>query len=272
MKRSRFNLRILAASLVVTAAFIPTRPARAIADYISPRNADIDARGAASVRVIAGAGELRIEGRSGISQVRVRGTARASSRSRLDAVRLIAERQGDVVYIKADIPDGSGCFWRGNWGDNAGLDLVIEVPQSLALDVDDGSGGATFFNVGALKLSDGSGDIEVRGAKGAVAIKDGSGNMTIQNVEGSVHISDGSGNISATNVVGDFTVDDDGSGDIDITGVGGTVKVGNDGSGNIAVDRVAGDFIVDHKGSGGIRSRGVRGRIEIPERHRRNGY
>jgi hypothetical protein len=205
--------------------------------------------------------------------VQVRGTARATSRNRLQDIRLIAERRGDVVYIKSDMPDESGSgFWnigRDDW--NLQLDLVIEVPQNLALDVEDGSGEAKFVNVGPMRLSDGSGGLDINGVKGDLEVEDGSGDLIIENVEGKVRVSDGSGEIRAKNIVGDFVVDEDGSGNIDVAGVGGSMRVEEDGSGGIDVDRVAGDFTVDHKGSGSIRSSGVRGKIDIPDRHRRRG-
>jgi hypothetical protein len=249
MMRSRFILRsAIALAIVVTAAFIPVR-AHAIGDVTSPRNAEIDARGAKTIQVIAGAGDLRIEGRTGISQVQVRGTARASSRRRLDDIKLVAERRGDVVYIKADIPENNGFFSR-DWNDNMALDLVIEVPQSVALDVEDGSGDSKFTNVGPLKLVDGSGGIEIRGAKGNVSVEDGSGEMVIENVEGSVRVTDGSGGITASNIGGDFIVEEDGSGSIDVS-------------------HIAGNFTVEEKGSGSISSSDVKGKIDIPERHRR---
>lgn len=250
MMRSRFTRRsAIALAIVVTAAFIPVR-AHALGDLTSPRNASVDARGAKTIQVIAGAGDLRIEGRAGISQVQVHGTARASSRGRLDDIKLIAERRGDVVYIKADIPENNGGFFSRDWNDNMSLDLVIEVPQSVALDVEDGSGDSKFTNVGPLKLVDGSGGIEIRGARGNVSVQDGSGDMVIENVEGSVRITDGSGGISASNVGGDFIVEEDGSGSIDVS-------------------HIAGKFTVEEKGSGSISSRDVKGKIDIPERHRR---
>lgn len=275
MTRSKSIFRTgLAAAFIVTAAFIPGRPARAsvVDDYTAPRDADIDARGAKSVEVRAGAGSLRIEGRPGISQVQVRGTARASSRNRLADIKLIAERHGDVVYIKADMPEDNGTgFWnavRGDWG-NMQLDLVIEVPQSLSLDVEDGSGDAKFANIGPMKLTDGSGELSIIGVKGDLTVEDGSGSMTIENVEGRVRVTDGSGEITAKNIVGDFIVEEDGSGSIEVAGVGGNMRIEEDGSGSIDVDRIAGDFTVDHKGSGSIRSSGVRGKTDIPDRHRR---
>lgn len=260
----------LVGPLVVTAAFIPVR-ARA-QDYTAPRDAQIDARGARMVEIEAASGSLRVEGMPGLTQVRVKGTARASDRSRLADIKLIAERRGNVVFIKADIPDNHNRGWdaidRDNWVMQ--LNLVIEVPVTLPLEVSDGSGESEFNNVGALSLTDGSGEINIRGAKGNVEINDGSGTVDINGVEGNVRIRDGSGEIRARNVTGDFTVTDDGSGSIDVVGVGGTMRVQNDGSGSIDVSRIAGDFVVDEGGGGSVRYDTVKGRVSVPERGRRS--
>ena len=269
MKSARLFRLAATLCLIVAASFIPRR-VHAYEDYTSPRNADVNAAGARSIRIEAAAGILKVEGRAGITQVRVRGTARTNRRNLLDNIKLIAERRGDEVFIKADMPDNNGRFWdRGRDYDELGLDLVIEVPNSLPLDVSDGSGEAEFVNTGALEFSDGSGEVVVRGARGDVRISDGSGNITIEGVQGSVRVEDGSGQIRARDVTGNFTVGDDGSGDIQVSGVGGTILVENDGSGNIDVDRVAGDFEVTHDGSGSIRYETVKGSVRIPDRKRR---
>jgi hypothetical protein len=268
MNRASVGFRAALTGLfIVTAAFIPRR-ACALDDYTSPRNADVNVAGAKSIRIDAAAGILKVQGRQGLDQVHVRGTARADRKNRLDGIRLIAERRGDEIYIKADMPDDRD-GWRGDW-DNMALDLVIEVPTSLPLDVDDGSGEAEFNNTGALELEDGSGEIWVRAAHGDVRITDGSGNITIEGVDGSVRVSDGSGNVRGRDITGNFTVEEDGSGDIDVSSVGGTMRVENDGSGNIDVDRVSGDFVVDHDGGGNIRYDTVKGSVRIPDRKRRS--
>lgn len=241
--------------------------AHAQGGYTSPRNADVETRGVRQVKIEAGAGSLRVEGRTGLSQVRVRGIARASSRDRLGDIKLTAERRGDVVFIRAEIPDGN---WNGwNSGNHyLGLDLVIEVPQSLSLDAEDGSGDASFINVGALSLTDGSGEVEIRGARGSVVVEDGSGTIDIDGVEGNLRVRDGSGDIRARNVTGDMTVDTDGSGEINVSGVGGTMRVANDGSGSIDVDRIGGNFIVESDGAGSIDYASVKGTVSIPQRRR----
>jgi DUF4097 and DUF4098 domain-containing protein YvlB len=238
-------------------------------NYSAPRNAVVDASGARTVEVEAAAGSLRVEGKPGLRQVQVTGTARASSQQFLNQIRLIAERRGDVVFIKADIPDHE---WRNNYDNySAALDLVIEVPQGINADVSDGSGDAKVFNVGSLDAKDGSGDFSVDGAAGAVRIVDGSGQLTIENVGGDISVSDGSGEIELRNVMGSFTVESDGSGNIYATDVRGSVIVESDGSGNIEVNKVGRDFKVDSKGSGSIDYASVTGQVDVPERHRGRG-
>ena len=247
-----------------------TAYAQSYGDYTAPRNALVDAAGARSVEVEAGAGSLRIEGKAGLRQVQVTGTARSSSQRFLSEIRLIAERRGDVVFIKADIPDhDSGFRDRDNW--SAALDLVIQVPQGINAEVSDGSGEAKILNVGALEASDGSGDFSVEGAS-SVHITDGSGNLRIENVGGDVTVSDGSGEIDVRNVTGSFTVETDGSGSIIATDVRGSVIVENDGSGEIEVNKVGRDFRVENKGSGSIDYTAVSGQVNIPDRrHGRRG-
>jgi hypothetical protein len=270
MTSSRPGFRIAAAAaLIVAASFIPTK-AKAYEDYTSPRNADVNAAGARSIRIEAEGGILKVEGRAGITQVRIRGTAVSNRRNLLDDIKLIAERRGDEVFIKADIPDDDGYWNRRRDNDQMMLDLIIEVPNSIPLDVSDGSGEAEFLNTAALEFSDGSGEIRIRGGRGDVRISDGSGSIIIEGVQGTVRVSDGSGSIRARDVTGDFIVREDGSGDINVSSIGGTMRVENDGSGSIDVDRVAGDFVVDSDGSGSISFDTVKGRVRIPEKKRRS--
>jgi hypothetical protein len=261
--------RAAALFFIVAAAFIPVK-SKGQNDYKEPRNADVDARGARRARIEAGAGNLKVQGRSGINEVQVRGTARADRRGDLADIKLVAERRGDEVFIKVDIPDDNREGWRlsGNYR-NMALDLVIEVPSSLELDVDDGSGEAEFVNTGRITLEDGSGEVTIRGTHGDVHVEDGSGNITIDGADGDVRISDGSGEIRVTNVTGDLIVEEDGSGNIVAKDIGGSARVENDGSGNIDVDGIAGNFVVQSDGSGGIHYDTVKGSVDIPNRKRR---
>ncbi len=234
--------------------------------YTALRNAVVDANGARVVEVEASAGTLRVEGRAGLRQVQVRGTARSSSRELLGQIKMIAERRGDVVFIKSEMPDEE---WRSNRDNHsAALDLVIEVPQGMNAEIADGSGELEIVNVGSLELTDGSGEITIAGAGGGVSITDGSGQIRIENVRGDVRVSDGSGDINVRNVAGSFTVKTDGSGGISADDIRGSVIVENDGSGEIDATKVGQAFTVESKGGGSIRYSQVSGQVDIPERHR----
>lgn len=226
----------------------------------------VDAAGAKSIEVEAGAGILRVEGQPGLRHVQVTGTARSSSQQFLTGIKLIAERRGDVVFIKADIPNDGRSYNDDNY--SASLDLVVEVPQGIHADVTDGSGDTKIANVGSLDATDGSGSFSVIGAAGSVRITDGSGDLTIENIGGDVKVNDGSGDINVRNVTGSFTVESDGSGGIYATDVRGSIIVQNNGSGSIEVNKVGKDFRVESKGSGSIDYADVSGQVDIPERHR----
>jgi DUF4097 and DUF4098 domain-containing protein YvlB len=226
--------------------------------YEEPREAVLDAAGADQLRVEAVAGSLRIEGREGLTNVQIHGTACASSKDMLKDIKLETDRHRDTLEVVAKIPDSSG--WRDS---QAHLDLVIEVPRSLALDVQDGSGSATFRNVGALSLKDGSGEIDIRDAGGSVEITDGSGEVELVGVEGDVWISDGSGELDIRKVTGELTIEQDGSGEITIEDVGGNVEIGEDGSGGIIISRVGGSVSIDEDGSGSIDVSHVTGDLRV---------
>lgn len=213
--------------------------------YERPIDLNIGAAGAQSARISVGAGSLRIEGGAGDAVV-ITGRACASSADRLEGMVLHAGLEGDRVEIETEVPDD----WSWSGGKYAYFDLEIHVPGTLPLEVADGSGDAEIRDVASLEMSDGSGSLDIRGVAGDVRVDDGSGDVEIVGAGGDVEIRDGSGNL-------------------EIRDVGGTLRVRSDGSGNIVADGVRGDFRVDSDGSGSIRYDDVSGRVDIPERKRR---
>ncbi len=185
----------------------PGIPSVAAADcpHKAPREAVVDASGARSVRVEAGSGSLRVEGRDGQAAVEARGTACASDAAVLEQIQLRVRRQGDVIVVKAEIPERESSW---SWNERAGLDLIVTLPRGLAVEVADGSGDTAVAHVGALRIEDGSGSIDVRNVGGSVTID-----------------RDGSGSIDVSEVKGDFTVTHDGSGGIDHRQVAGQIRI-----------------------------------------------
>jgi len=211
--------------------------------YQARRDQRLDAAGVRTLRVIARAGSLRIDGQAGASAIDVHGTACAGREATLNDIQVRIRRSGSEATVEAEIPDTFN--WLG--GGEARLDLVLEVPPGVSVEVEDGSGEVHIRNVAAAKVSDGSGE------------------MVLEAIAGEVRITDGSGGIEVRDV-GSVVIEEDGSGGISISGVRGNVTVRDDGSGGIAVRDVAGDFTVQDDGSGGITHAAVRGRVRVPSR------
>jgi hypothetical protein len=229
-------------------------------DNTAPRSANVSAAGATRVVVIGRAGSLHVTGRRGAGEVRATGTACASDRESLDRIKLTGTRNGSEVRIEVEIPDWSGIGWH-----ETALDLEVTVPAEVALVVEDGSGDTKIENTGSLEVSDGSGDLDIRGVSGNLRVRDGSGDLTIRDVTGEVTITDGSGDIDLNGAAA-VTVLADGSGGLDVRNVRRNVVVESKGSGELHVADVGGDFRVLHKGSGDIDYERVAGKVDLPRK------
>jgi len=215
--------------------------------------------------ISAAAGDLEIVGVSGSDQAVIRGKACASKESWLEESQ-VNTTAGKHAEIKVDLPNTDG-GWLSFGNSYAWMDLQIEVPQDMVLDVKDSSGDMELRNIAAVQIQDSSGDIEIENARDTVSIRDSSGDIEIDEAEGDVTIeSDSSGDIEANDINGTVLVLKDSSGDIDVTRVSDNFVVERDSSGDITANDVGGDFRVLKDGSGGIRSNGVRGEVQIPNK------
>lgn len=187
-------------------------------DVMGQRAVDLDASGLRLLALTAGAGGLDVRGRPGLDQVRVRGEACASDAELLEEIRLEGRRDGDRAVVRVELPEPGS-------GEDAAMNLTVELPASMAVEIEDGSGASTIRGVGGATVHDGSGSLEVSDVAGSVRIDDGSGSLTIRGVKGTVTISDGSGGISVAGVGGDFVLEDDGSGDVHTDGIAGELIV-----------------------------------------------
>jgi DUF4097 and DUF4098 domain-containing protein YvlB len=212
----------------------------------------------------AGAGSLTVTGREGLTAIEVKAEIVAPhvrdkdmERYLEDSVELTLEKRGDIAVLVSRVRSEGRIF---HFGDNTRVDLTVAVPKSLALDIDDGSGGMVVEDLAAaLRIEDGSGSIRVVGVAGNVRIDDASGDVVIEHVEGDLEIDDGSGGVDISDVTGDVSIDD-GSGEIRVRRVGGTVTVA-DGSGAINIRDVGKDVRLISTGSGGVDVSGVKGRV-----------
>ena len=232
-------------------------------DYSVERKAQASSSGARHIRVENGSGRLIITGKQGVSAVSATAMVRGSSQSAVDAVKLVTERNGDEIIVKTDRPDD-----RWSWHNNVSVDLTVEVPSNLQLDVSDGSGGAQIDNVGPLTVDAGSGGVRISNVNGGADISSGSGGARLSNVHGDVTVSSGSGGITISGVTGSVNVRDAGSGGIHVSQITGSLHLGSIGSGSLNADNIGGDLTLDSKGSGSVSYTNVKGHVSVPKRGR----
>ena len=223
----------------------------------------LDVSNSETLAISAGAGDLDVTGVSGTGQVIIHGRVCASKDLWLEQSN-VTTTSGKHAAIDVNLPD-SDSSWSSFGNSYVWMDLTIEVPEDLTLDVKDSSGDMLLNNIAAVQIRDSSGDIEIEDARGSVSISDSSGDIEIDKVDGDVTIeSDSSGDIEAMNIIGTVLVKADSSGDIDVSHVRDNVVVERDSSGDISADDVGGDFRVLKDGSGGISSSDVEGEVDIP--------
>jgi len=143
---------------------------------------------------------------------------------------------------------------------DAKIDLTVEVPKSLGVKIDDGSGSIFVTDLATnLEIADGSGSIEIRMTAGPVSISDGSGHIELTDITGNLEVKDGSGKINIGRVRGNVRIVD-GSGSMTIKDIDGSLTV-TDGSGSIEINDVTQNVFIKDAGSGILEIEGVKGKV-----------
>ncbi len=291
MKRLTQSLLLLAGAMPVLAW--------AQCEYEYEIDTTRDLTDSSLLQVRAQAGDLWVRGVSG-DQLRVRARICASEADWAVADRLVI-RDGESPQVAVKAPKlGSQWTWRAK--DYFYVDLTLEVPAGLRLDIEDSSGDVELLNTGPVAIEDSSGDLRINGVTGAVNIRDSSGDIevmeivgdvtipndssgdiAISEVTGAVSVRDSSGDIRFADITGNVTVVNDSSGAIFGRDINGSVEIAqdssgdirfedvtqdfmvvSDSSGDIRANRIGGDFTVQNDSSGGISHREVRGQVSIP--------
>ncbi|MGH7469319.1 MAG: hypothetical protein ACRENP_15310 [Longimicrobiales bacterium] len=225
--------------------------------FHAPRETVLEVATATRLLVNAGAGSLRVEGKPGLRQIRIRGIACASDRALLDEIELSAQRLGNDMRVLANDRD---LELRNR--EYARLNLIVEVPEGMAASINDGSGELELIALGTLDIIDGSGDITIRDIDGSVQIEDRAGLIRLSAVRGDVNVDDTTGEIDLADVIGTVDVRD-GSGVVKLLRVGRHALI-SDGSGDIEIDGVGGDLTIRSDSNGGMDYRAVRGNVRVP--------
>ncbi|PWF63488.1 hypothetical protein CBX96_10155 [Shewanella sp. BC20] len=205
------------------------------------RELSLDAQDLQALVAETGAGSLEIIGVEGLTQIKLVADIYSNDDSK---VILTLEKKANKAQLKADFESHSSFSNYSPY-----IDLKLQVPAGLALDIDDGSGAILINKMTEdIKVKDGSGELVIHGGNN-VSIDDGSGAIEVSQVNGNLAIVDGSGGIQVNDIKGSITIDD-GSGEINVANVQNTVTI-NDGSGDINVVNTKGLTILS-AGSGDV--------------------
>ena len=240
--------------------------AREEASRVDSREISLD--GADLREIEVGAGFLKVYGEGSRNGIRMKAeiTARSGDRRKaeeiLGEVEILEDHRGSTLTLKTRGPQNLK-------GSGFQVDLTLWVPAETALKISDGSGDIEVLDMrNGLEVQDGSGDLEIRSLEGPLEISDGSGDIRIRDIDATgggrgrdeIRIRDGSGNIDIEQVLGDMVIKD-GSGNIEIREVTGATEV-KDGSGNLEIRDVVGDVEISD-GSGNIRVDNIGGNLRI---------
>ncbi len=114
------------------------------------------------------------------------------------------QKQGEKAVLQSDIKPPA------NSDQKARINLKIKIPETIKVDITDGSGSITIESVqGDLTVKDGSGSLTIVEIDGYVTVSDGSGSIAIQDVKKNVFIvirEEGSGLVEVEGVKGKVTI------------------------------------------------------------------
>jgi hypothetical protein len=236
--------------------------------YQERREFSVGAAGIETLKITCDAGNLIVTGNAGTTDILVKADIEIKAKNAEKALKFAREQielqlleNGREAHLKSLIGK------KDRYIRSAVVDLRVEVPAQIHLDITDSSGSVVLHDLqGNLHLVDGSGSIEIKNSRGNVDIDDGSGEIDIQQVQGELNVTDGSGGIRIEHLGGNAIIEDgsggiladtvggnldirDGSGHIEIRRIEGNVRL-SDGSGSIDIREVGGDVVVSRDSSG----------------------
>jgi hypothetical protein len=249
-------LRFLLPGLALLAVAAPA--SADLCRHKADRRASLDATGATRVVVNARAGDLELRPTDGATLV-AEGRACASTAKILEQTDVAVRREGETLRVDVRVPEemvGIGLFY-------AALDLTVNVPAALPVEVNDSSGDILATDLRIVRVNDSSGDIVLHRPRADVEIRDSSGDVRVEDAAGRVQVRDSSGDIVIVGAA-QVVIPSDSSGDITIKRVSGSVRIEQDSSGDVRVAQVGRDFELLSDSSGEVKVSDVKGEVRLP--------
>ena len=225
----------------------------------------LPADGIDTLVINCGAGSLNLRGASKGGKIQIAARIEVEEIGESDFrefvqnnVRLSLQKRGNKAILQSEIKPPAGP------NKDTRINLTIEIPETIDVDIIDGSGSINVNNLRAnLKIDDDTGSIKIKNISGDVRIEDSSGSIAIEEITGDLIVIDGSGSITIESVRGDLNVKD-GSGSLTIEEIDGNVTM-SDGSGSIDIRDVNKNvfIVIRAEGSGIVEVEGVKGKVTI---------
>jgi hypothetical protein len=238
------------------------------ADFEETRKFSLDAEEISKIFIECGAGFLKVSGNNNSETIFVTANIEIDNTDPEDAERILdkylelyLKERGSRAELVSRFESTKSFFSSifNNQG-SVRIDLIVEVPEKIDIEIDDGSGFIEIKKIsGDLYIDDGSGDIDIEKIDGNVEVDDGSGDIDIEKIDGNVEVDDGSGEIDIEDVIGNIYIDD-GSGRITVVEIDGNVRV-DDGSGSINIKSVEEDVVIEDDGNGSVNIRDIAGNV-----------
>ena len=228
-------------------------------------------QGVEKVVIRAGAGDMKVVGRSNAVRVEARGHGlrRQAGARRRDADHACAAKATWFMSKRScRRTTAAGTAARTNTRTSTSASRCPRACRSKPID---SSGDTVIEDLGALTMQDSSGDLEIRRIAGAGRRRRQLGRHQDRRSrqraparqlrrhrgrrtrDGDVDVTiDSSGDIRIAQVGGSVRIEQDSSGGIRVEDVKGSVNVDSDSSGDIYAGRVGGDFTVSEDSSGSI--------------------
>jgi hypothetical protein len=227
--------------------------------FQAERKVTLDVAGLEKLEVVGRGGDLKVRPVPG-NTVTASGRACASTQALLANTQIRSTREGSSARVFVQVPDEPGALDDGY----ATLDLEVEAPMELAIEITDTSGDVDIEGVHVARITDSSGDVEARDVSGDLEVSDSSGDLTFTRINGALTVTDSSGDLEI-DTAKSVRIVRDSSGDVRIVRVSGDVTIENDSSGDLVVDDVGGNVEVVTDSTGERHIEHVRGAVREPE-------
>jgi beta-lactamase regulating signal transducer with metallopeptidase domain len=214
--------------------------------------------GLEALRMQIPAGSIQVVGRPDVAEARIIARRCASRTELFEALHLEVARTPPDLTIGFEQPTHLFSRTRGSV---ARIDLVVEIPESIAVSVEGEMGPVEVSDVGSLRLDTSLGDIQVVNVHGDVTLTTGVGEVVVGKVGGSVAIAADVGVIHVWEIAGDLTVKEGHTGSVEIARIEGGVVIEDGQAGDVAVSNVVGSLQVGHMAEGRLGVKDVAGPI-----------